>query len=253
MLKINKKENENSEEKEGKEEVYNKVRKNSQNNMDNEEHKILEKEVTNNTIEIESPININQERKKKFFHDKDITEDSIIYFTNKLKNNNRSYKLYLYISIFTYTIDIVSWFFNNTFLHNYLHLLTSLFILISVIIQVFLFRNNFEPISKQLYITIQIIIYIYIIIITFFIIDKLFVFYNLFLNGEITKKNFELFDFRFLLFIYVGINISISLILLMKLFLIKKSIKDLSAARGEIYESVKIEDVQVINSIINES
>ena len=32
----------------------------------------------------------------------------------------------------------------------------------------------------------------------------------------------------------------------------KKGIKDLSSAKGEIYESSKIEDVEVIQSVINE-
>ena len=38
-----------------------------------------------------------------------------------------------------------------------------------------------------------------------------------------------------------------------KLFTIKKSIKNLSAAKGEIYESAEIEEIQIINSITRET
>ena len=36
-----------------------------------------------------------------------------------------------------------------------------------------------------------------------------------------------------------------------KLISVKKSIKNLSSANGEVYESPKIEDVQIYNSVIN--
>ena len=53
-------------------------------------------------------INIEKEREKNdFFHDKEITEDSILYFSNKLKKYNKSYKKISYISILVYIIDII--------------------------------------------------------------------------------------------------------------------------------------------------
>ncbi len=86
------------------------ARSDSANNVDNETNNILEKEennINNNVIELDSPTNINNEIKKKsFFHDKDITEDSIIYFSNKLKQSNYIYKIFLYTSIILYLIDI---------------------------------------------------------------------------------------------------------------------------------------------------
>ena len=61
------------------------------------------------------------------------------------------------------------------------------------------------------------------------------------------------FQYNLIVTIYLLANLAFPTILLFKLILVKKDIKNLSAAKGEIYESAKIEDVQIINSIINES
>ncbi len=225
-------------------------------NNDNESNNILQKEEkTNNNIEIDTPIkkNINQQRKKdNFFHDKDITEDSIIYFSNKLKQNNNIYKIYLYISISLYIIDIIIWLINNnTFLHNIFNLLSIITILMTVIYQAYIFKNNFETISKELYNITRKIIYIYNTIAALFLINMLYIVYIIIFKDKNNRKNF--FNNPLIVFIYVGANIYIPVIHCIKLFTIKKSIKNLSAAKGEIYESAEIEEVQIINSIINDS
>ena len=227
-------------------------------NNDNESNVILKKEErTNNKIEIDSPIkNENNQKRKKdnFFHDKDITEDSIIYFSNKLKKNNNVYKIYLYISIALYIIDIIIWLINNnSIFHNIFHLISILTILISVIYQAYIFKNNFETISKELYNITRKIIYIYNAIAAFFLINMLYIVYILIFDNDNKKNKKNFFNNPLIVFIYVVANIYIPVIHCIKLFTIKKSIKNLSAAKGEIYESAEIEEIQIINSITRET
>ena len=49
-------------------------------------------------------------------HDKEIKEDSIIYFTKKLNKNNIEYHKYLYISIVIFFTDIIIWYLRLWFL-----------------------------------------------------------------------------------------------------------------------------------------
>ena len=221
----------------------------SPNTNDNETNKILEKEEKNNIIEFDHSTNISKENQKKsFFHDKDITEDSIIYFSNKLKQSNNSYKISLYISILIYIFDIIIWFISENILHNYFNLFSIIIILISSLYQAFKFRHDFESISKELYNFIQKIIYIYNSIVILFLINVLYIIYfQIFKN---TNNSF--FDFPLIILSYIGINVIIPIIASFKLLSVKKSIKNLSAAKGEIYESSRYEEVQVINSVINE-
>ena len=53
-----------------------------------------------------------------------------------------------------------------------------------------------------------------------------------------------------MIFIYEAVNVIISIILSFRLISVKKGIKNLSAAKGEVYENPKIEDVQIYNSVI---
>ena len=258
----------NNNEKTGKSEKNNKIevsRKDSGGNNDNESNIILEKEESgNNKIgnniehnrELDSPSKLITDNSKKdfFFHDKDITEDSIIYFSNKLKQNNKMFKFYLYISISLYTIDIIFSIINKDIIfHSFLNFFLITTILICVIYQAILFRHNFVTISKKLYESTRRIIYIYNGIAVLFLINILYIGYNLIFSKKKDKNRKEnFFDYPFVIFIYIGPNICVPIIHAIKLFNIKKSIKNLSAAKGEIYESAKIEEVQVINSIINE-
>ena len=62
--------------------------------------------------------------------------------------------------------------------------------------------------------------------------------------------NLTFFDFTLVLFLYIVTNISIPIIVLVKLISIKRNIKKISSVKGEIYETVKINDTQ-INSAVN--
>ena len=55
-----------------------------------------------------------------------------------------------------------------------------------------------------------------------------------------------------MIIIYCFINICVPSIHLFALIFVKNGIKDLSVSRGEIYESDKIGDVEIIQSVINE-
>ena len=57
---------------------------------------------------------------------------------------------------------------------------------------------------------------------------------------------------KIIIMFYCFINLFIPSLHLFRLISVKRGIKDLSSAKGEIYESSKIEDVEVIQSVINE-
>ena len=91
-------------------------------------------------------------------------------------------------------------------------------------------------------------LFIYNSIVILFLINVLYIIYfQIFKN---TNNSF--FDFPLIILSYIGINVIIPIIVSFKLLSVKKSIKNLSAAKGEIYESSRYEEVQVINSVINE-
>ena len=238
-----------------------------ENNMIELERKNSNDNETNNKLEIDennnfekNPNTYNEKKKKNFFHDKDITEDSIIYFSNKLKQSNNSYKIFLYISIALHILNIIVYFLSNKIFNTYFNLFSISIILILVIYQLYVFRHNFEEISKEIYILIQKVIYIYLSVVILFLINIFYLTFFKFLFFRDAKENnnnqnnfMEEFQYNLIIMIYILTNFAIPIILLFQLILVKKDIKNLSAAKGEIYESAKIEDVQIINSIINES
>ena len=74
---------------------------------------ISENDYMNESTNLKTNNNIIKEK-----NEKGITEDSILYFSNKLKKYNKSYKKISYISILVYIIDIISWFRNEKILHK---------------------------------------------------------------------------------------------------------------------------------------
>jgi hypothetical protein len=198
------------------------------------------------------------ENKNNSSHDKEIMEDSIIYFTKKLKQNNNDYHIFLYISICLYSLDIIVWYFDKQILHTQLNLYSLIIVLLTSISQVFAFKHNFENISKDIYICTQRIIYIYSIAVILFSLNLLYIiFYEITYNnsGDYDKtyqqRNLSFYGFSIIVFFYVIINFAFPIIVLVKLISIKKNIKKLSAAKGEVYEPARIKDVQIINFIIN--
>jgi hypothetical protein len=250
--------NSNDEEKQSQENIQqnkdNLVRKDSFNINDNEANKILNKEETiSESAHLKLNVNnIKDKENNDFYHDKDITEDSIIYFTNKIVTYNHNYKFILYISIILYTIDIFTYFKSDKLLHTYYNLFSILLILISSLHQAFSFRHNFEPISKELYAFIKKVLFIYIIFFILYIINMLYL---------LIIKLIEIFTVKyvylnktqenFIMTFYIFSNIAIPTIVLLRFLEVKKGIKDLSLAKGEVYESSKIQNVEVINSVIN--
>ena len=208
-------------------------------------------EINNNQIN-------KMENKNNSSHDKEIMEDSIIYFTKKLKQNNNDYHIFLYISICLFSLDIIVWYFDKQILHTQLNLYSLIIILLISICQVFAFKHNFENISKDIYICTQRIIYIYSIAVILFSLNLLYIiFYEITYNysGDYDKtyqqRNLSFYGFSIIVFFYVIINFVFPIIVLVKLISIKTNIKKLSAAKGEVYEPARIKDVQIINSIIN--
>ena len=230
-------------------------RTDSSNINDIETNKILEKEDhINESTNLKVDRNIQKEKNNvDFFHDKDITEDSIIYFSKKLKHYNENYKFILYISILLYIIDIFIWFKSESNLHSFTNLLSILIIMIASIHQAFSFRHNFDSISKEIYIFTKKVLYIFIGVFLIYVINILYILISKML--EIIKVNNVYVDNSFekiIIMFYCFFNMFIPSLNLIRLIYIKKGIKDLSSSKGEIYESSKIEDIEVIQSVINE-
>ena len=248
----------NNNEKQNKENIEqnkdNIARKDSFNLNDNESNKIINKEETiNESTHLKLNTNIkNYKEKNDFYHDKDITEDSIIYFTNKIVIYNHNYKFILYISIILYTIDIFVYFNSEKILHSYHNLLSIILILISSLHQAFSFRHNFEQISKELYAFIKKVLFIYIIIYIIYVLNMLYILI-IKLIEIVTVKYVYLNKTQenFIMMVYIFTNVTIPSFVLLRFRDVKKGIKDLSSAKGEVYESSKIENVEVINSVIN--
>ena len=229
--------------------------------IDNESNKILFS--YNNATNPSKQETDNKEIKKtgnknNSSHDKEIMEDSIIYFTKKLKQNNNDYHIFLYISICLYSLDTIVWYFDKQILHTQLNLYSLIIILLTSISQVFAFKHNFENISKDIYICTQRIIYIYSVAVILFSLNLLYiVFYEITYNNSVDydkvyqQRNLSFYGFSIIVFFYVIINFVFPIIVLVKLVSIKTNIKKLSAAKGEVYEPARIKDVQIINSIIN--
>ena len=245
---------ENEENKEDNQNNNNLMKKESPNINDNENNKILEKEEhINESTSLKEITNNEKDEKNNFYHDKDITEDSVIYFSNKLKLCNKNYKVILYLSIILYIIDLFIFFEGERILYNIFNFFAIFIILISSFHQAFIFRHDFNSISKELYLFTQKIIYINIGIFSAFIINMIYIaiaeIYKI-LNTKRYYKDESLHNT--LMIFYCFINLCIPSIHLYRLISIKKGIKDLSSAKGEIYETAKIEDIEIINSVINE-
>ena len=203
--------------------------------------------------------NANVEKEKvSYSHDKEIKEDSIIYFTKKLNKINTEYHKFLYISIIIFLADIAIWYFDKKLFHENYNLYSLLIILGVTRIQIIAIKNNCGEITKKIYILIQRIIYLYILSIIIYLTNLAYITYfgiihNFNKKNHIFKYpmfNLTFFDFTLVLFLYIVTNISIPIIVLVKLISIKRNIKKISSAKGEIYETVKINDTQ-INSAVN--
>jgi hypothetical protein len=245
------------------------------NDLIKEDNKEKEK-IKKTLIRLDSPINDNesntilftypndnnkvvknvQNNKNIYSHDKEIMEDSIIYFTQKLKKNNIEYHKYLYFSIGLYFIDLIISYFDKQILHTKYNLYSLIIILSIAIIQAYSFKHNFESISKEKYIFTQRIIYIYCFALILFLLNIIYIFFKIIfnqvdINNIYQKRILNFFGFSLLIFFYIIINFIIPIIVLIQLISLKRNIKNLSAAKGEVYETVKIKDSQIINSIIN--
>ena len=229
-------------------------REDSPNLSENESNKIMDKDETiSESTQLKVDSNNKTEQNNDFYHDKDITEDSIIYFNNKLKACNKNYKCILYCSIIIYIIDIFIWFCSIENLNSYPNILFLLIILISSIHQAFAFKHNFESISKSLYNFTKQIMYAFGFIFIVYTINILYILVNRIIDVQKVQYYFvdKIFENNFVI-CYCIVNIFIPGFQLFRLISVKKAIKDLSSAKGEVYESGKIEDVEIINSVINE-
>ena len=248
---------ENKEENASQDKDITPTRKDSLNINDNESHKILNKEdhlSESSNLNLESKTPIGKETpNSEFYHDKDITEDSIIYFTNKLQKSNKNYKFILYISVLLYIIDIFVYFKGDEFIHTYFNLVTILAILISSLHQAFSFRHDFKNISKELYVYTKKILYLFIIIFLAYIYNMIDIL--LFELNDMIRNQYVFYDRtkdNIIILTYIFINFTIPSLHVTKFKEVKKGIKDLSSAKGEDYEGDNAGDVEITNAVIND-
>ena len=248
---------ENKEENASQDKDITPTRKDSLNINDNESHKILNKEdhlSESSNLNLESKTPIGKETpNSEFYHDKDITEDSIIYFTNKLQKSNKNYKFILYISVLLYIIDIFVYFKGDEFIHTYFNLVTILAILISSLHQAFSFRHDFKNISKELYAYTKKTLYLFIFIFFAYIFNMIYILF--FELNDIIRTKYVYLDKtndNIIIMTYIFSNITIPSLHLMRFREVKKGIKDLSSAKGEVYEGGNAGDVEIINTVIND-
>jgi hypothetical protein len=243
---------------ENKEKIINTKAKNDSQSINESVQIIIDESYKNKSLNL-NPVKKKEKEKEKtkekndLYQDKELFDDKTVYFTNKLKDYNKSYQSILYVSIFIYIIDIIIWFKREKILYNYYSLFATLMILFSNIYQAYIFRHNFELISKELFIFVGKIIYIHLVFFVLFIVNVMYIFIsNLLQMAEIKyiygNKNIH----NILIIIYCFINICIPCIHLFALIFVKNGIKDLSISRGEFYENKKIGDVGIVQSVINE-
>ena len=233
------------------------TRKDSLNMNDNENHKILNKEdhineSTNLNLDSKTPTG-KEKSNTDFYHDKDITEDSIIYFTNKLQTANKNYKFILYISVLLYIIDIIVYFKGDKNIHTLFNIITILAIFISSLHQAFSFRHDFKNISKELYVYTKKILYLFIIIFLAYIYNMIDIL--LFELNDMIRNQYVFYDRtkdNIIILTYIFINFTIPSLHVMKFKEVKKGIKDLSSAKGEDYEGDNAGDVEITNTVIND-
>ena len=232
-------------------EKNNNIIKNKSQNTNNESVEIIIAEnYKNNPLNlISNKIKNKKEDKNDLYQDKEVIDDNTMDFSNKLKDHNKSYQNILYFAIILYIIDIIIWFKSEKILHNFFSLFSTLMILFSNIYQAYIFRHNFEIISKELYIYVGKIIYIHLVFFVLYIVNIMYIFISKLLEMTETKYIYENKTFYNLkVIIYCFINICVPCIQLFALIFLKNAIKDLSISRGEIFESDKIGEIEIVQS-----
>ena len=202
-------------------EKNNNIIKNKSQNTNNESVEIIIAEnYKNNPLNlISNQIKNKKEDKNDLYQDKEVIDDNTMDFSNKLKDHNKSYQNILYFAIILYIIDIIIWFKSEKILHNFFSLFSTLMILFSNIYQAYIFRHNFEIISKELYIYVGKVIYIHLVFfVLYIVISKL-------LEMTDTKYIYANKTFYNLkVIIYCFINICVPCIQLFALIFLKNAI-----------------------------
>ena len=208
-------------------EKNNNIIKNKSQNTNNESVEIIIAEnYKNNPLNlISNRIKNKKEDKNDLYQDKEVIDDNTMDFSNKLKDHNKSYQNILYFAIILYIIDIIIWFKSEKILHNFFSLFSTLMILFSNIYQAYIFRHNFEIISKELYIYVGKIIYIHLVFFVLYIVNIMYIFISKLLEITETKYIYENKTFYNLkVIIYCFINICVPCIQLFALIFLKNAI-----------------------------
>ena len=207
-------------------EKNNNIKKNKRKNINELVEIIIAENYKNNPLNlISNQIKNKKEDKNDLYQDKEVIDDNTMDFSNKLKDHNKSYQNILYFAIILYIIDIIIWFKSEKILHNFFSLFSTLMILFSNIYQAYVFRHNFEIISKELYIYVGKIIYIHLVFFVLYIVNIMYIFISKLLEMTETKYIYENKTFYNLkVIIYCFINICVPCIQLFALIFLKNAI-----------------------------
>ena len=210
---------------ENNEKNNNVIKNKSQNNNESVQIIIGENYKNNPLNLISNKIKNKKEDKNDLYQDKEVIDDNTMDFSNKLKDHNKSYQHILYFAIILYIIDIIIWFKSEKILHNFFSLFSTLMILFSNIYQAYIFRHNFEIISKELYIYVGKIIYIHLVFFVLYIVNIMYIFISKLLEMADTKYIYANKTFYNLkIIIYCFINICVPCIQLFALIFLKNAI-----------------------------
>ena len=199
----------------------------------------------------------NDKSVNSFSNEKIIKEDSIIYFSEKLIKTYTTLKIYLYFSLLLCAINIFFCYCLPYIFINVLNIPSIIFLLFCAAYFFLLFKNNFDFVSKDIYLAAKRTVYMQF---GALCMNILSIFYTLFFKiipqykevssfmGSSTIKGFIVLISYFL---SVLLNFLLPSVILVKLIKLKRSIRQLGTAKGEAYEDNLVPDKNSIEMIVN--
>ena len=194
-----------------------------------------ELKTTSNTEEEKN--NNLEHSKEKLSPGKIITKDSLIYFSGKLKSRFYKFQKSLFICLFIYILDYIIWFISKKHLKDLINIFSLLISLISNLYNIFLFKDEFNVITRTFYKNINKGLITIIISLIIYYINLIFIF-----SDKIIKKNFDgLFakifpnnkGLQMFYGIYLIVNFVFPALTLLYLLGVRKFAKILRIVKGE--------------------
>lgn len=182
-----------------------------------------------------------------------VRQETINYFKTKLKTKFIILKKLIYCTFGVLSLDyFLTALIPNIFL-NIINILSISILLFTAYYSLYVFKHDFAVVSYQIYRqTIKVILTLIVSLIIFYA-DMLYILifkilYQFTTFSLLFEKSFlEIFLGLFFFFLYLMINLLFPTIILFKLFQVRDSVKDVGKAKGEYYDSVPTQDIDLPN------